>query len=107
MKTLLLALGLLLTVSLFAADDYTKMSIGDLRHAADGGDAHAAYQLGVYYEEASSTTIKQAAVWIYTDKPSFSHVNEKFTVSQSDWDAATAIVKKCSELKKDSLRSIP
>jgi hypothetical protein len=46
--------------------------------------------------EASSTIVKQAAVWIYTDKPSFSHVNQKFDVSQSDWDAATAIVRKCS-----------
>lgn len=54
--------------------------------------------------EASSTIVKQAAVWIYTDKASYSHVNEKFTVSQSDWDAATAIVKKCSELKTGSLK---
>ena len=52
--------------------------------------------------EASSTVVKQAAVWIYTDKASYRHVNQKFTVSQSDWDAATAIVKKCSELKKGS-----
>jgi hypothetical protein len=52
--------------------------------------------------EAGSTVVKQAAVWIYTDKPSFSHVNDKFTVSQSDWDAATAIVKKCSALKTGS-----
>lgn len=48
---------------------------------------------------ASSTIVKQVAVWIYTDKVSYSHVNEKFTVSQSDWDAATAIVRKCAELK--------
>jgi hypothetical protein len=52
--------------------------------------------------EASSTVVKQAAVWIYTDKASYSHVNEKFTVSQSDWAAATTIVKKCSELKTGS-----
>src|ERR1039457_5439446 len=48
---------------------------------------------------ASTTVVKQAAVWIYTDKASYRHVNEKFTVSQSDWDAATAIVRKCAELK--------
>jgi hypothetical protein len=52
--------------------------------------------------EANSTVVKQAAVWIYTDKASYSHVNEKFTVSQSDWAAATTIVKKCSELKTGS-----
>jgi hypothetical protein len=46
--------------------------------------------------EASSTIVKQAAVWIYTDKASYSHVNQKFAVSQSDWDAATAIVRKCA-----------
>jgi hypothetical protein len=46
--------------------------------------------------EANSTTVKQAAVWIYTDKASFNHVNDKFTVSRSDWDAAAAIVSKCS-----------
>jgi hypothetical protein len=49
--------------------------------------------------EASSIIVKQAAVWIYTDKASYRQVNQKFTVSQSDWDAATAIVRKCSELK--------
>jgi hypothetical protein len=43
-----------------------------------------------------STPAKQAAVWIYTDKASFSLVNTKFEVSRSDWDAAAAVVKKCS-----------
>jgi hypothetical protein len=43
-----------------------------------------------------STPAKQAAVWIHTDKASFSHVNTKFDVTQSDWDAAVAIVNKCS-----------
>jgi hypothetical protein len=52
--------------------------------------------LACIFNEASSTVIKQAAVWIYTDKASFSHVNDKFTVSQSDWDAAATIVSKCS-----------
>ena len=42
-----------------------------------------------------SAEAKQAAVWIYTDKVSFAHLNQKFTVSKSDWDAATAIVQKC------------
>lgn len=49
--------------------------------------------------KASSTIVKQAAVWIYTDKASFSHVNQKFDVSRSDWDAAAAIVNKCSGKK--------
>jgi hypothetical protein len=43
----LLAFAFLPPVSLFASDDYTKMPIGDLRHAAEGGDAIAAYQLGL------------------------------------------------------------
>jgi hypothetical protein len=51
--------------------------------------------LACILSEASSTIVKQAAVWIYTDKSTFSHVNDKFTVSQSDWNTATAIVKKC------------
>jgi hypothetical protein len=46
--------------------------------------------------QSNSTTVKQVAVWIYTDKASFSHVNQKFNVTQSDWDAAAAIAKKCS-----------
>lgn len=58
--------------------------------------------LACILSEASSTEVKQAAVWIYTDKASYSHVNRKFTVSQSDWDAAKAIVRKCSESKKVS-----
>jgi len=48
---------------------------------------------------ASSTEVKQAAVWIFTDKVSYRHVNQKFTLSQSDWAAATAIVRKCAEFK--------
>ena len=60
--------------------------------------------LACIVSEANSTTIKQTAVWIYTDKASYSHVNRKFPVSQSDWDSAKAIVRKCSELKKGSPR---
>jgi hypothetical protein len=56
--------------------------------------------LACILSEANSTIVKQAAVWIYTDKASYSHVNQKFTVSQSDWDAAKVIVSKCSELKQ-------
>jgi len=52
--------------------------------------------LACILNEAGSTIVKQAAVWIYTDKASYSHVNQKFTVSQADWAAAAAIVKKCS-----------
>ena len=46
--------------------------------------------------QSNSMPVKQAAVWIYTDKASFSHVNQKFDVTQSEWDAAAALVKKCS-----------
>jgi len=52
--------------------------------------------------DSSSTIVKQAAVWIYTDKASYSHVNQKFSVSQSDWDSAVAVVKNCSEMKTGS-----
>jgi hypothetical protein len=55
--------------------------------------------LGCILNESSSTTIKQAAVWIYTDKASFSHVNNKFDVTRTDWEAAEAIVHKCSSKK--------
>jgi hypothetical protein len=47
-----------------------------------------------------SQPAKQAAVWIYTDKATFRHVNAKFAVSQSDWDAAVAVVRKCSAQEK-------
>jgi hypothetical protein len=43
-----------------------------------------------------SQQTKQAAVWICAEKATFDHVNKKFKVSQSEWDAAAAIVKKCS-----------
>jgi hypothetical protein len=54
--------------------------------------------LACIFSAASQLSVqaRQAAVWIYTDKTSFSHVNAKFDVSQSDWDAAAAIVRKCS-----------
>ncbi len=47
-----------------------------------------------------STDAKQAAVWIYTDHATFEHVNEKFSVSRADWDAAEAVVRKCQMLAK-------
>jgi hypothetical protein len=48
--------------------------------------------------EESSTIVKQAAVWIYTQnqKVTYSVIKQKFPVSQSDWDAAAVVVKKCS-----------
>ena len=52
--------------------------------------------LACILNEGSSLKVKQAAVWIYTDKASYSHVNQKFPVSQADWATAAAIVKKCS-----------
>jgi hypothetical protein len=55
--------------------------------------------LACVFSKASSTIVKQAAVWIYTDKASFSHVNDKFTVSQSDWNTAVSIVNSCSAKK--------
>jgi len=41
-----------------------------------------------------STVAKQAAVWIYTDRSTYGHVNEKFHVSKEDWAAAEAAVRK-------------
>lgn len=49
-----------------------------------------------------SPQAKQAAVWIYTEKATFSHVKQKFKVRRSDWKAAAAIVKKCSAQKPGS-----
>jgi len=51
--------------------------------------------------QSSCTKVKQAAVWIYTDKANYSHVNQKFDVTQADWDAAKAIVQKCSVNKRN------
>ncbi len=61
--------------------------------------------LGCLLTEASSIKIKQAAVWIHTDKVTFEHVNRKFKVSKADWEAAQALVRKCSDLKTANRRS--
>ncbi len=37
----------------------------------------------------------QAAVWIYTDRLTFDEMNEKFTVTRSDWNKAREIVAAC------------
>lgn len=42
-----------------------------------------------------SQQARQAAVWIYTDKVNFAQMNRKFSVSQSDWNAAKSTVQKC------------
>lgn len=49
-----------------------------------------------------SVSARQAAVWIYTDKASYNHVNQKFSVSRSDWDAAAAVVRNCLSRPKGS-----
>jgi hypothetical protein len=48
--------------------------------------------------EAASLSLqsKQAAVWIYTDNVSFSHMNAKFPLTRSEWDAAAVVVKNCA-----------
>jgi len=40
----------------------------------------------------------QAAVWIYTDRMTFSRVNHKFRVDSSDWTAAETVVAECRNL---------
>ena len=55
--------------------------------------------LACILSNSTSTVIKQAAVWIYTDKATFSHVNQKFDVTRTDWEAAEATVNKCSSKK--------
>lgn len=42
-----------------------------------------------------STSSKQAAVWMYTDKATFEQVSHKFRVSGAEWSAAEAVVAKC------------
>jgi hypothetical protein len=37
----------------------------------------------------------QAAIWMYTDKVTFSHMNEKFDVTNSDWTAAQNVLARC------------
>jgi len=61
--------------------------------------------LACILEGASSLSVqaRQAAVWIYTDKASYSHVNQKFSVSRSDWDEAAAVVRNCLSRPKGSL----
>lgn len=51
--------------------------------------------LAFILNKSGSTIAKQAAVWIYTDHASFDHVNQKFPVSQGEWEAAKAIVREC------------
>lgn len=42
-----------------------------------------------------STEARQAAVWIQTDKVTYGHLNEKLSVSASDWSAAQGVVRRC------------
>jgi hypothetical protein len=44
---------------------------------------------------ALSTASRQAAVWIYTDHVTYAHLNEKFSVKESEWTAARAVVERC------------
>ena len=37
----------------------------------------------------------QAAIWMYTDRLTFMQVNDKFDVSRTDWDTASAVVAAC------------
>lgn len=59
-------------------------------------------QLACILSEAKnlSAEAKQAAVWIYTDKAEFNHVNNKFNVSKSDWHVAESVARKCQAKKK-------
>ena len=51
-----------------------------------------------------SPVTKQAAIWIYTDKASFSHVNNKFSVSKTDWHVAESVVKRCLAKEKKTTK---
>ena len=42
-----------------------------------------------------SIAAKQAAIWIHTDRVTFEHMNEKFSISNSEWLEAQAAVKRC------------
>lgn len=39
---------------------------------------------------------EQAAVWMVTDRVTYSHMTEKFDVSQTEWASAMAVVRRCS-----------
>ncbi len=47
--------------------------------------------------EGSSLSVSamQAAVWMYTDRITFEHMNQKFDVSASDWAAAQKVYQTC------------
>jgi tetratricopeptide (TPR) repeat protein len=46
-------------------------------------------------EQGLSIDARQAAVWMYTDHASYSHVNQKYQVSQAEWTAADAVYAAC------------
>jgi hypothetical protein len=42
-----------------------------------------------------SLSARQAAVWVYTDNISFSHMSEKFPVTPSEFSAGESVVQRC------------
>jgi hypothetical protein len=42
-----------------------------------------------------SLSARQAAVWVYTDGISFSHMSEKFPVTPSEFSAGESAVERC------------
>jgi hypothetical protein len=48
-------------------------------------------------EKGSGLSVEamQAAVWMYTDKITYSHMNEKFPIDRADWDAADRVYRSC------------
>jgi len=42
-----------------------------------------------------SLSARQAAVWVYTDSISFSHISEKFPVTSGEFSAGESVVERC------------
>jgi hypothetical protein len=51
--------------------------------------------LACILNNAASIQVKQAAVWIYTDRATYSHLTQKFPLTGTEWQEARNIIARC------------
>ncbi len=65
--------------------------------------------LACIFREARGLSVaaKQAAVWIYTDHVTYRQVRAKFPVTQSEWDEAQRVIRRCPTGARKPLTARP
>ncbi|HLK09680.1 MAG TPA: hypothetical protein VKV30_17140 [Candidatus Angelobacter sp.] len=64
--------------------DSTKFSFGSVDR-----------NLACILDKSDSIQVKQAAIWIYTDGVTYTHLTQKFPLSSSEWQEAKSIIARC------------